>query len=110
MSELSKEDKQFLINITLLNRQFLVTLQTLMLSLAVALTSLIASIFALLITFKLEYKVLYGVIGVVLILGIWIHWYILYKKNWPSLKNTNEQYQKYFFEVYPSLKDTQFYH
>ena len=110
MSEaLKKADKQFLINVNLSNRQFLTTINTLLLALAVAFTSLFMAIYTVLISIGLN-KLYLGGILIILIILIRTIWFILNKRTNNALKKINEQYQKIFFELYPPLKESKFYH
>lgn len=109
--ELTKEDKKFLINISLHNRQFLIVSMSLLLAIFLAFTTLIIVIFYnLLVPSKIVRLYAANISVAILLLVVWVLWYALHAILSNYTKKFNEQYQKYFSELYPHLDDnTKFY-
>ena len=110
-NNLKKDDKQFLVEITLYNRDFLTTCANLILFQLFAFTAVMLSICSIIISIFGVKESIIPLIVIIIPLILYWWWSIKqYKQIVKNVKNVNEQYQKYFFEIYPKLKKKGFYH
>jgi amino acid permease len=107
---LSKEDKMFLINTSIYNRDFLLSITNIRLSLVVAATAVVASIFSILLTLKLINPFYSSIISVIVLFIVWLNWYIVNKRLRKRINQIQKQYRHYLTEVYPEIKDSDFYY
>lgn len=102
---LSKEDKKFLITTAVSNRDFLLNVENIRLSLVVAVTAVIASILSIILTLKLINPLLAGIVSAAVILLIWVDWYSANKKLVKRIYKIRGKYTKQLKELYPDLQD-----
>lgn len=107
---LSKEDKKFLINTSLYNRDFLLGINSIRLSLVVAMTAVVASLFSILLTLKLLNPIYSSLLSLILLAIIWINWYQTNRRLRKRITQIQKQYRKYLTEIYPEIKDSEFYY
>lgn len=102
---LSKEDKQFLVTTAICNRDFLLNIENIKLSLVIAITAAIVSIFSIILTLKLFDPLLACVVPAVLIVVVWINWYYSNKKLVRRIYKIRGRYTKQLKELYPDIQD-----
>jgi len=107
---LTKEDKKFLIQITISNRNYLGTIKSLLLAIVIGLTAFLIALYSMLVSLGLVSQSIANIIGVIILVAMWSHWYYWHKKIVGDARRLNEQYQEYLFDVYPQLKNSKFIH
>jgi|SRR3989344_3550975 len=112
MNKNEKEDKQFLINLSLSNRDSLINVANILISICLAFSAFIISIYSIYVSVVGANKnsLIVGLICLTTITPYWIWSLREYKKNVRNAGNFNLQYQNYLFKVYPELKNKRFYH
>jgi ABC-type transport system involved in cytochrome bd biosynthesis fused ATPase/permease subunit len=108
--KLSKEDVKFLINTSIYNRDYLLSINSNLLSLIVAVTAVVASIFSIFLTLNLVSPLLLGLISVIIIAAVWGLWYRSTKKLRNRIRRIQKQYRAHLTEIYPDIKDSDFYY
>lgn len=109
-AKLSKEDMKFLINTSIHNRDYLLSINSIMLSLVVAVTAVIASIFSIFVSLRLVNPVYLGVFSVFVIAVTWVFWYRSNKKLRGRIRQIQKQYRTHLTHLYPDIKDSDFYY
>lgn len=109
-AKLTKEDMKFLINTSIYNRDYLLSINNIMLSLVVAVTAVIASIFSIFVSLRLINALYLGIFSVLVIAATWIYWYRTNKKLRGRIKHIQKQYRTYLTHLYPGIKDSDFYY
>ena len=107
MRKYNKEDKKFLINLYLKNRDFLTTLSHIQMTWLLSISAFIISTFSFLISTQiLTNYVLYVFIPMMTILALlWIKIGKNVRQSLGGAKKFNEMYQKYYFDLYPEKKN-----
>lgn len=108
--KLSKEDIKFLINTSIYNRDYLLSINSNILSLIVAVTAVVASIFSIFLTLNLVNPLILGAISMVIIIAVWYLWFRANKRLRTRIRTIQKQYRKHLTEIYPDIKDSDFYY
>jgi hypothetical protein len=106
----SKEDKKFLINLSIYNRDFLLGINSVRLSMAVALTAVLTSLFSILLSLRLIDAAYASLLSLIVLAVIWIGWWRSSKKMRQRLDMIHSQYKDYIEDLYPELKDSDFHY
>lgn len=107
---MNKKDKKFLINLNLNNRNYLVTLSSIISNWTFSLTIFILAIIALIFSILRinKFTMIISMLLMLFILIAWIKGWREVKKNIKFSIEFNKQYQKYYKELYPRLKGKYF--
>jgi len=108
----TKDDLIFLINLNLSNRDFLNSTISIMMSWLLSVTALLVSVGSLLIAFMgfNEYSAILLAILFAVITITWVKISPKIKKISKGAKQFNQQYQDYYFKLYPEKKNTKEYY
>jgi|GEM_PF-6407689 len=107
--KLTKEDKKFLIQLNLSNRDFLVNTANIIITTSLSITALLFSITSILLAFSYSIKdeseriPIYVVAAILFLIGfaVWVFYGRKASKHIANSKKLNEQYQRHFDEVFP---------
>ncbi|MEM4153006.1 MAG: hypothetical protein QXK80_02745 [Candidatus Pacearchaeota archaeon] len=99
----TKEDKKFLINLSIQNRNYLTTVNNLLLAMTIGMSGFATALYGLFISLGLISQNIANTLLVILLLGMWTHWYIVHIKYVKFIKTLNEQYQKIHKTIHPEL-------
>lgn len=109
-ARLSKADKQFLLTTSLYNRDFFISIASLRVSLAVALTAVVASVFSIFLTLKIVNPIYASIGSFVFIVAIWLDWYRSNKRLRGRIDQIQKQYREFLTDLYPEIKESEFYY
>lgn len=102
---MNRKDKKFWLNLSLKNRDFLTSCANLLLSQLCAITAILISVCSLIISVVGLKNSVISLVIIGVFLSIYWSWTInKYKQLTKGIKNLNDQYQKYLFELYPHMK------
>ena len=107
MKKSTEKDKQFLITVNLSNRDFLTNLANILWTQIYSFTAFIIASYGAIISiakFNL-YSAIVGIIFCGIIIYIWRKYPQKAKKMLRDAEKFNQQYQKYYFELYPDKKN-----
>ena len=104
--KLTKQDRQFLINLNHSNRDFLINSANIILNSLLSFSAIIISIYSGFVSFVGigQESLFVGIVVVITLAPYWIWSMEKYKKMTKHAKKFNEKYQKYYFELYPWKK------
>jgi len=102
----TKQDKKFMIQFDLANRNSLSNISMFMLSILLSVTALFVSVVAVIIALHgIDiYTIISTIVFMVLLIPFWIKYTRQAKKTVNYAKKINEQLQSNLFEIYPEYK------
>ncbi|MBI3032465.1 hypothetical protein HYY69_03250 [Candidatus Woesearchaeota archaeon] len=105
---MNKDDKKFIIQVNLSNRDSLISMANILFSSALSYITIIIALYTALISLNNGFSDINIIIGVFLCLISvpYLRWsFVKYHQCMKNAKIFNKQYQKYYFELYPDLKN-----
>lgn len=102
-SKYNLEDKKFLINLSIQNRNYLTTVNSLLLAMVVGMSGFAVALYGLLASLKLVNQTAISIILVIVLVGMWAHWFSVHMKGVKFIAKLNSQYQEIHKTIHPEL-------
>ena len=105
MVKLSRKDKELLFKLSVDNRNFLITLANLNITMTFSMTAFIISVLSILLVLNVfnEYKQYLSISFFIIILIVWYIGTKQWRKNFKGAMDLQKQYEKELKELYPNL-------
>lgn len=103
--KLKKEDLQFLVNVNLSNRDFLINSAQIQITMCFSFIATLLSIYSVLhTTSDLVKSTIIGAVVIIVCLVVFFRGLFQFIKTVRQSEKFNKQYQNYYFELYPDKK------
>jgi uncharacterized membrane-anchored protein len=99
----SKEDRKFLINLSVQNRNYLASVSSILLAMVVGMSGFAVALYSLFVSLNLISQKTANIALIIIVLGMWAHWFIVHIKGVGHMKNLNIQYQEIHKTLHPEL-------